>query len=265
MNQITFKQLHSILLDMAEVFHQICTKHKIPYYMLGGTMLGAIRHHGIIPWDDDMDFGIPRIYEDRIIKILKNELPSKYRLLTYRNDPLCTDCIKIELPQSKLIQDDGTEAQWGINIDIFMLDYADNNRSILSRNFLSHLLIKYNVYAFSPNNKKRLAKFIRMINIFPKSFALSIVKKISLLCKKNHSCFANHAGFWGMKEIVEKKIFGQPTLYLFQDHYFYGVENPHEYLTQLYGDYMQLPPIEKRHSHCKQVLLSTKRDDIRNE
>ena len=53
-----FKTIHEILLKIAESFHQVCENNKIQYYMLGGTMLGAIRHKGFIPWDDDMDFGV---------------------------------------------------------------------------------------------------------------------------------------------------------------------------------------------------------------
>ena len=59
---ISLPECHNILLNIAIDFHNTCAKHNIPYYMLGGTQLGAVRHKGFIPWDDDMDFGVPRMY-----------------------------------------------------------------------------------------------------------------------------------------------------------------------------------------------------------
>lgn len=70
MRKISIEELHAKLLDIAKVFHQICERHQIPYYMISGTMLGAVRHKDIIPWDDDMDFGVPREYFDELHAIL---------------------------------------------------------------------------------------------------------------------------------------------------------------------------------------------------
>ena len=64
--ELTFEELHHHLLEIAKAFDAVCRKNNIPYYMLGGTMLGAIRHKGFIPWDDDMDFG----YRENILTLL---------------------------------------------------------------------------------------------------------------------------------------------------------------------------------------------------
>ena len=79
MKRIGIDEIHARVLAIAKEFDKICTRHQIPYYMLGGTMLGAIRHKGFIPWDDDMDFGVPIAYYDQLEEILKEELPSNYR------------------------------------------------------------------------------------------------------------------------------------------------------------------------------------------
>ena len=71
------KELQSILLDIAKEFHRICTMYEIPYYMVGGTQLGAVRHKGFIPWDDDMDFGVPRVYFEKLKVLLEESLPDK--------------------------------------------------------------------------------------------------------------------------------------------------------------------------------------------
>ena len=75
LRRIDMDECHEHLLRIAECFDGICRRHGIPYFMLGGTMLGAVRHKGFIPWDDDMDFGIPRPYFNRFIETAREELP----------------------------------------------------------------------------------------------------------------------------------------------------------------------------------------------
>ena len=105
LKKITLAECHKELLHIATAFDQICQKHHIPYYMLGGTILGAIRHNGFIPWDDDMDFGIPRPYFNQFIALAEQELPPKYKLITSKNSPaLKKGFIKIQLEGSKLIE-----------------------------------------------------------------------------------------------------------------------------------------------------------------
>ena len=75
------KEIQDAVLKIAIEFKRIMNKHNIPYYMIGGTMLGAIRHGGFIPWDDDMDFGVLRCDYERAKDVLKKELQNPYRLL----------------------------------------------------------------------------------------------------------------------------------------------------------------------------------------
>ena len=87
MERIDIEEVHSRVLAIAKEFDRICTLHGIPYYMIGGTMLGAIRHKGFIPWDDDMDFGVPIEHYQELINILEKELPYPFRCCTYKNHP----------------------------------------------------------------------------------------------------------------------------------------------------------------------------------
>ena len=90
------EELHGILLGIGRAFDDLCRKHNIPYYMLGGTMLGAVRHGGIIPWDDDLDFGVPREFFDRLKQVLSDELPDPYRVVTLeKSDSMLNEIIKI--------------------------------------------------------------------------------------------------------------------------------------------------------------------------
>ena len=118
------EELHVILLDMAKVFHQICKQEEIPYYMVGGTLLGAIRHKGFIPWDDDMDFGVPRFYYDRLKDALRKNLPNYYSVLDKEDGIIATGFFK--LVDNRTVHshkwEESPGQQFGVNIDIFPLD-----------------------------------------------------------------------------------------------------------------------------------------------
>ena len=74
------RRLQFIELEVMKLFSGICDKHHLRYYLVGGTMLGAVRHNGFIPWDDDMDVGMPRPDYERFLKVVKNELPEGFEL-----------------------------------------------------------------------------------------------------------------------------------------------------------------------------------------
>ena len=130
MRRITdISEIHKIILDIAAVFHDICIRHRIPYYMLGGTMLGTVRHGGFIPWDDDMDFGVPRVFFDKLVKILKDELPQHLVCLTHLDDyGIPNEIIKVS-DMRTVVEENNKEhisKKMGLFIDIFPLDYSNN-------------------------------------------------------------------------------------------------------------------------------------------
>lgn len=249
------EELHSILLSIGKIFHDICLKHNIPYYMLGGTMLGAIRHKGFIPWDDDMDFGVPRKYFDQLKSKLYAELPDIYGVMTVQNsDALQVDIIKIQDKRTKIqeVFKENVDEEFGINIDIFPLDYTPNKKGSWRSRLISALM-SIEMYRFlsaktRPLPKKIVAYLIKLV-LYPLN-KLTIINYINNHLISNEGAYiANHYGAWGERETVPLEVIGEPTLYDFEDTQFYGCAKPHEYLSSLYGDYMQLPPENKRHIH----------------
>ena len=79
--------LHKVDMEIVKAVVKICDRHGLIYYMLGGTMLGAIRHKGFIPWDDDIDLGMPRDDYEKFLEIAPNELPDTLKVVNYRNTP----------------------------------------------------------------------------------------------------------------------------------------------------------------------------------
>jgi len=259
MKDIDINECHNILLNIAEAFDAICRKHNIPYYMLGGTMLGAIRHKGFIPWDDDMDFGVERQYFSKLKKVLSDELPINYKIRTPDNSlNFLSNFIKIEDSRTEVCDhwhDHLTDV--GICIDIFPLDKGRKSffqTKVLLSYVVFLLQIKNYIY-FDPKFRHGLKKYIAII--LRKTNFISIKKRLNqvdnVICrfvKKESGYLVNYYGRYGKKEITSKEIFGKPTDYTFDRIMLKGVENPEHFLSRLYGDnYMQLPPKEKQENH----------------
>lgn len=256
MKEISISEVHKHLLDIAIVFDKICNDNNIEYWMLGGTMLGAVRHKGFIPWDDDMDFGVKRADYERLKNILRESLPLEYRILTNMDsDTIIADVIKIEDVRTKVTEIglESVESSKGVNIDIFPLDYTNSDFGKFSRNRWIHLLSRLQSYRYTPVVPKQIKQRIFWIISF--CFFPFVSKKMStqwinrLLVRTTGTHLANHYGAWGLKEIVPVSAFEPSCKYQFEEILLSGVKDSHLYLSTLYKDYMTLPPENKRHIH----------------
>lgn len=260
MKAIDINECHAILLDLAKELYRICAKHDIPCVMLGGTMLGAIRHKGFIPWDDDMDFGIPRKYFKHFISIAKKELNPNYCLRDRFNTSLIhLDVLKLEDARTIIEEKhkEMTTEKLGINIDVFPLDCGNGSHSFFSRNMLIFNMIRAVTFEYSkdadiPFPKKMIVKLVKFLKPISPDFLSSYVER-NTKRYENDDFLNNYYGLYKYKEIVSKKIWGTPRLYQFEDTEFFGAENYDAYLTHFYKNYMELPPENKRHTHLKNV------------
>lgn len=247
----TTEELHEILIEIAKTFHQICEEEKIPYYMVAGTLLGAVRHKGFIPWDDDMDFGVPRQYFDKIRNILSNKLPDKYSLYSKADGIVASGILKIA--DNRTVHSHSwninNNKQFGVNIDIFPIDMVNHKWKRLLIDYMLKIQ-GYKMFDASvrPLHKKIIAYLIKglLCCISTNKFTDFIE---SYLIEKDGAYISNTYGVYGLKEVMPKAYIGKPILMPFENTFFYGVAKPHEYLLHLYGDYMKLPPENKRHTH----------------
>jgi lipopolysaccharide cholinephosphotransferase len=252
-------ECHQVLLSIAMEFDRICRKHGIPYYMIGGTMLGAVRHRGFIPWDDDMDFGVPRVWFDRLPSILSGELPPHLRAhLLNEPDFRTSNFLKIDDSRTHLAY---RGLEWieglGINIDIFPLDdglKSPSGTRLFTRYILLFLRLK-DLLSYNPDMrrgfKKWMARWIRfLLPVSTGRLLRHVEKSIRKHTVPASGYYVNYYGSWGMKEMIAKKHFGQPREYPFDRLRFFGVADADAYLTRLYGNYMELPPVEKQTNHA---------------
>ncbi len=248
------------LLKIAKEFDKICRRHGIKYYIVAGSLLGAVRHKGFIPWDDDMDFCVPIEKYEELIHVLEKELPFPFRVCRYWNTIGCvTEFAKIDdtttcIDDPRLSLD--INEQLGINVDIFPLNRFNKDNSDVKR--LKKLLFwKHKIYIESSTGeeyKHYVKKILRFI--CPLSLRQFQDRIYELMMSINEGdLLANLFSPYGEKEFMPTYYYGEPVEYQFEDTKLLGPSKPHEYLTQLYGDYMQLPPKEKRKAHANTIYI----------
>ena len=242
--------LQKKLLRMMKELHHFLENENIPYYMLGGTSLGAFRHNGFIPWDDDIDIGIPRRHYDRLIKIA-DRLPEGLVLMCYQNtEGFPYNFAKIVDSSTTLIEKDYVNNVMGVFIDVFPLDGACSNAKLekirQKRIYFWHSAVMSH---FSTTPKKGIIK--KVFKVFAELMPAGYLRaKADRIMKKyawdSSEIIANYMGSWHEKEVMSKSIFGKPTLHRFEDCMFYTEERIADYLEKMYGDYMKLPSAENR-------------------
>lgn len=247
MNELQLK-----LFEIAKLFHNICERNDIPYYMLGGTMLGAIRHKGFIPWDDDMDFGVMKNDFPRLIKALQEGLPSYYKIRTIDNSKyISNSVIKIEDSRYEIVEIEKENADdcIGLNIDVFPLSRTNRSECLLSRNWIAKQLIRLNWCRYLNYKRRGRLKFYTasvikcFLKLLPQKTIPFIVESVVIPHKGD--CITN---YWD-SEIVPENVMGTPVLYSFESERFFGVAEPHPYLQRLYGNYMEIPKRDQIHTH----------------
>lgn len=261
MKAIDIHACHRLLLDIAAILDRVCRQNDIPYYMLGGTMLGAIRHGGFIPWDDDMDFGIPREHFDRLRTLLDDALRgTPYRLHTYLNSPNKINYLKI-VDTRTCIRGAWETTDTGVNIDLFPLDCGPR-WGLLTRPFAAYiylmLIVKdYKQLDAAPRRglKRLIARTLKRLPFRTDTLIAHIDRCILRHSRSGRDRCINYFGHWRSREIFPAGIFGAPMDYAFEDMILLGPAHPDAYLSQLYGDYMQLPPPEKRVAHTERIFF----------
>ena len=254
-------EVHEVLLGIAKEFDRICRENGIRYWMLGGTQLGAVRHKGFIPWDDDMDFGVMQGDFQKLAVLLEKELPSIYRCRTRDNcQTQYGNTLKIEDTRTVINLKGSTYDEnlfMGINIDVFPLVFTNNHKFMFSKNWCISTLLKIQFFRFSDYSragwlKASVSRFLQITLFWLKLNQITEFVNKYLIANKG-DFIVNYWGRWIMKEIVYKDIMGNPQEYDFEGCSFFGVEQPHQYLTHLYGDYMSPPPKDKMNIHLSDV------------
>lgn len=261
MKQLTINELKIIELNILIKIDKICRTNKISYSLCGGTLLGAVRHKGFIPWDDDIDITMTRSNYDKFVDYMKNNTVEGLKLIDcdsknygYMFSKVCDTHTKLVEHHNKFVEN------LGVFVDIFPVDYLDDtfelsNKIMASFRFKKYLLTCWNWKRFYINKaKNRKRQVIRFIFFIMSRFASRqrLIKKmndrISMLSQERRysGCLF---GSYDSKDIFETKMFTKLCDIEFEGHLFMCFQEYDEYLRKLYGDYMKLPPKEKQITH----------------
>ena len=271
---IDVEELKSLQLDMLREIKHICEKNSLRYYLCGGTLLGAIRHKGYIPWDDDIDIIMPRSDYMKFHKLFNTEAKPYYRFRSVFNErDWDSTFAKVEDTRTvKKYNSFNEKVLVGVCIDVFPTDGAPS--SILARRlfwFVQNLLARIaylSTQKFTISQhyvdleekhtglKTVLRTFIKfmMIPLAKLTRPFQLFKFVNLLAMRYDVDKTKYIGVstfphYGYRECIKGRPFLKMRNRSFEGELFGTPDNYEEYLSNLYGDYMKIPPIEKQVSH----------------
>ena len=274
MTQEELRKVQMLQLEMAKEVKRICEKHQIQYFLDAGSMLGAVRHKGFIPWDDDLDIGFLREDYNRFIEVCKIDLPDSLFLQTWDTDehyglPFAKVMLKETL--YKQIECGTSKAADMIFVDLFPYDNMSSN--IIKRKCQFYfgktaekLLLYKQGYAVWIYSKHRFLH--RILSLTSHLFTKEILKKIvyNMQTMENNVKTAqviNLNGAYRDKEYMEFN--GTKTKKMMFEGYEFNIPLGWEQLLKnMYGDYMKLPPENEQVNKHKATIIDMGRYQILN-
>ncbi len=266
----TLRELQQLELEILKTFIDICTKLKLRWFAQGGTVLGAVRHQGFIPWDDDIDVAMPRKDYEIFLKEAPDYLPAHLFLQTYKTDPgYLRAFAKIRNSNTTFIETacKNIDMNHGIYIDVFPLDgYSNSTISDITYKFKKIVYdskIDEGFYYPTPPVITRKNKCIRPIaNILNRHRSLSeaVELKDKLVQRFDYDkceTVGNLLGAWFYREIVPKSFYGEGVTHSFENIDIIIPSQYDLYLSHMYGDYMKLPSEKEQVTHhpCEVIDL----------
>lgn len=260
--------IKSVLLETLSEFHSFCETHNLDYFIIGGTLLGAVRHGGFIPWDDDIDIAMPREHYNQLMALSEN-FKEPLKLCSYELNPEFNKKFAKLMNMSVIVE----EATYkpvvsGIWIDIFPLDYTFENESLRKAHFFSvqklntlgelkkDLVNIKNLPFLKRMLGLALKKTTRLISTNQLNYLSNMSQSLPAYFLKSRSYYANLYGAWGIKESAPEHVFSNKKLYNFEGLKVWGPKDSEYWLSKVYGDYMSLPPEHDRRSHHKIKIIS---------
>lgn len=253
MKELSKNEIKTIQLDILQSIHQFCETNNIRYSLAYGTLLGAIRHKGYIPWDDDIDVMMPRPDYERFIQNYPN-FCDRYIVQTYNNDDsYYLWCAKVYDNRTEQIT---FPTKSGVCVDVFPIDglpdtleevrkYIKMKRKL----FFRRLVFTCRNNSYRPGNKFVNAfKYIIKRILVPSRSA--VIKQIEQLYKSYPYSDSNYVGdiidLFGERGWLKKEIFEDYTIASFENLQVKIIKDYDTFLKARYGDYLQLPPEEER-------------------
>ena len=264
MDDTILRQLQLTMLETLKVFDEFCRKHDIKYSLYAGSLLGAIRHKGFIPWDDDLDVCMSRAEYDRFISLWEQEMPEGYILQNKENTPAFWQSFsKIRKDHTTFLQEQREAGKYhtGIFLDVFPLDRMPNgrfNQLVFKWNCMKYQLL---TREFAPSKANALMRFGSAVILFctPKCCREKVrqhtLKKITRYNNRHDLAIAAIETMASLgKPFAADMLEGYVNL-PFEDGEFMCFAGWEDHLRRKFGDYMRLPPEDEREWRHHPIIL----------
>ena len=288
-DDITLKRLQAIELMIVNDFQKICKKYDLQYFGLAGTQIGATRHKGFIPWDDDIDIGLLREDYEKFLKAAVEEMGDKYIVMNYKTDenyPLMTTRWMLRGTKFRELPLKDVKCELGIFLDLYPFDQASDDDKELKKQsyiawFLTHLMMVRSIpFPILPMDGWK-GKLVHAATATAYGgMSLAHVSKYWLAkkaedaaTKANHGPKTKRLSFY-FDTLPEMFVIDYDEIFPLQEMPFENITMtfPKEYdryMRSFFGDYMQMPPVEKRKNHFPYeldfgVYADVPLEDLRN-
>lgn len=268
MGLLAVKDVQDKILDIMKYIDAVCRNNGIEYFIMGGTAIGAVRHGGFIPWDDDLDiFMTPENYE-HFKSVFNSENSQNFVLQEWRTTPDYLEYAKVRMSGTTFIEEsfkDRKDMHHGIYVDIMILHKVPENKLIQKLIYCQSKFVT--LYALSQRNwkpKSRGQKIVfNSLKLMPcrfmaKVFYKNIYKYDSLKDGYKYCYWITPAKF--ESGLFDKSFFEEPCDIPFEDTYLLGSKRIKEYLEYRYGDYMKLPSEQAQKAAVHAFIYDTNKD-----
>ena len=264
MKRLNLKEIKKIELSILLQLDEYCKQNSLKYYLTYGTLLGAVRHKGFIPWDDDIDVCMPRTdYEKFLSEMEHKPINSSLEVCEPRfgnlDMPYCKVFAKNTVVATKYVTDKANARLW---IDVFPVDGLPADLAIVAQISKKCKFYRTMLGLCSANLGEGTTEFRKWSKYFLKPLAnmygkSNLINKLSEIAKQysyESSCYVGNI-FYGVQDRMLKSEFEKSIEVEFEGYKFPTFSCWDSYLRGLYGDYMQLPPVDKRRTHNMEAYL----------
>lgn len=276
MSDVFFEELHQYDLSALKAFAAFCREHGLTYFAIGGTLLGAVRHKGFIPWDDDVDVAMPRADYDRLVA-LAEQFPKPFVLEQYQYNKEFQSYFAKLRSEEILLYETVTETgdkRPGYLVDIMPLDGTPDNPLLRKLYFIRVLFLRFlcgasnvntGILTSRPKWEQQVLKVCRTLRLYKLVTKERVYRRMDKVFRKQQVETAKYigtiTGAYKTREIVPAEYFGlqEEAVYLpFEDCMLRVPAKYEAYLTHMYGEYKSLPPVEQRKAHYQGEIIKKK-------
>lgn len=272
MKFLTLREVQLAELDMLSEFDRICQTENLRYSLAGGTMLGAVRHKGFIPWDDDIDVCMPRPDYEKLVSVFSDKkISDRYYFTEDRGKGAINPFLKMQ-DKDICLQNEGIKEVSNLWIDIFPVDGLPAEDEKLAKIYKKSALYR-RIIVFGKMKKLKYyqgthSKFYAfLVKIFVSLYGVKrAIKKSEKYAQRYDYDKCDNVGIitwgcYGVGERVSKREYEQFTKMEFEGREFSVMGCWDSYLHGIYGDYMRLPPEDKRVAHDIKAFVVEKEGD----